>query len=421
MDSTLTTDYVYAGASFGALGNTAKSSSPQHDRKAKAKRAQRYAALSTAREWLGRRASQIDPEKNPGDVFRTHDCRWARRSEYVGVHFSALHQSAHYGNLATCGSVWACPVCCALIQQRRRPEVAALVQWAYGCASSEGPKRPGEPQMVTLTFPHTKFDSLADLLSKQRDAFKRLRSGKVWQEFKRRYGFDGLVRSLELTHGKNGWHPHTHELWITRPLSKRERGDFQAFILERWIRACSAAGLLDLTDRAQLHAFHLRSVDVRFQVNDSDYLAKQDSGRAWGVDRELATSSIKAGRLSGVHPHEFLIRQARGDFDLFLEYVQAMKGARQLYWSSRLKGRVEVEEVEDEVLADAQTEAADLLGLLTADQWRVVRGNDARAELLDAAETGDWSIVVALLRSLGCDLPAHPVNPLDQVDFLAFL
>lgn len=398
MNSSTTTNDLPAPA-LAPLGNNAKSSSPQQ----RAKRAERYAALSTARSWLGRVAAKIDPERSPGQVYRTHDCRFARRSEFVKVLFSAQHQSAHYGNLATCGSVWACPLCCALIQQRRRPEVAQLVEWSY----SQG----YEPQMITLTFPHTRFDSLGDLLSKQREAFRRLRSGKVWQEFKNRYQFQGLVRSLELTHGSNGWHPHTHELWITRKLTKVERGQFHAFILERWLKACAAAGLLDLSDSAQSHAFRLRSVDVRFQATGSDYLVKQDQGRAWGVDREISTASSKSGKLAGCHPHQFLVRQAKGDFDLYLEYVNSMKGARQLFWSPGLKDRVGVEDVSDESLADREDDKADCLGLLTADQWRFVRGNDARAELLDVAESTGWPGVVALLRSLGCDLLADRVNP----------
>lgn len=385
------------------LGNTAKSSSSDALPRTRAKRAERYAALSSARSWLGRVAAKIDPEKNPGDVYRTHDCRFARRSEFVSVHYGAAHQSAHYGNLTTCGSVWACPVCCALVQQRRRPEISQLVDWAYSGELSAS--------MVTLTFPHTKFDSLADLLSKQRDAFTRLRAGSVWQDFKKRFGFQGLVRSLELTHGRNGWHPHTHELWISSPIALRDRDSFREFILARWIKACAASGLLDLADPVQVQAFHLHAVDVRFDARDSDYLAKQDSGRAWGVDREIALASTKKGRLSGVHPHEFLVRQAKGDFDRYVEYVNAMKGSRQLYWSSRLKSRVGVDEVSDETLAETQTEKADVLGLLTADQWRYVRGNDARSELLDVAESSGWYGVQQLLCSLGYEFLTNPVDP----------
>ncbi|MFO3664297.1 protein rep [Pseudomonas amygdali] len=404
MDHTAKADFATSGGAAGhALGNTAKSSSPDAAKLTKAKRAERYAALSSARSWLGRTAFKIDPEKNPGDVYRTHDCRFARRSEFVSVNFAALHQKAHYGNLATCGSVWACPVCCQLIQQRRRPEISQLIEWAYA-----GDKT---ASMITLTFPHTKFDSLGDLLSKQRDAFKRLRSGKIWQGFKERYCFEGLVRSLELTHGKNGWHPHTHELWVSAPIHKRDREDFRSFIIDRWVKACTAAGLLDRSDAHQLQAFHLHAVDVRFDAKESDYLAKQDSGRSWGVDREIALASSKKGKASGVHPHEFLIRQAVGDYDRYIEYVHAMKGARQLYWSSRLKSRVGITDVTDEQIAEREDEQAEVLGLLTADQWRYVRGNDARAELLDAAESAGWQGVEYLLRSLGYEFLTNGIDP----------
>lgn len=382
------------------LGNNAKSSSP------KAARAQRFQALSQARHWLMARANVLGVA--PDKFARTSVCRYVRRSDLVGVHFAALHQSAHYSNLATCGSVWACPVCCALIQQRRRVEVSAFVDWSY----SQG----YQAQMVTLTFPHSRFDSLSDLLSKQRLAFKRLRAGKAWQSFKSRYGYQGLIRSLELTHGQNGWHPHTHELWATRPLSPSERVQFRDEILSAWLKACRAAGLVDDSDPSALRAFLARSVDVRFAASSSDYLVKQDASRAWGVDREIATASSKSGRRSGVHPHEFLVRQAPGDAERYFEYVAAMRGQRQLYWSSRLKARVGVDDISDEQLADQQIEPAQLLGSLSPDEWRAVRGNDARAELLDAAESGGWPAVLCLLASLGCKLNPYQLDQLRQID-----
>jgi hypothetical protein len=398
MDSTANSAVATLAASEVAsgsarLGNTAKSSSPLSQKK----RAQRYSALGTARVWLYQTAQKIDGSANPGDLYRTHDCRYARRASQVEVHFTALHQSAHYGKVATCGSVWACPICCAKVQNRRRPELQKLISWSYDQGMS--------PSMVTLTFPHTKFDSLGDLISKQRLAFQRLRAGKVWQKFKEHFGFRGLVRSLELTHGKNGWHPHTHEIWLIRGLTSAERDDFKSRILARWIKACASVGLLDMADSQQLHAFHLHAVDVRFNVNDSDYLAKQDASRSWGVDKEMTQSATKVALQKGVHPHEFLVRQMPGDCDRYIEYVTGMKGARQLYWSPGLKGEAEIEEKTDEELSEEQLEAAEMLGLLTAEQWRVVRGNDARSELLDAAELLGWPGVELLLKALGADLP----------------
>lgn len=376
-----------AGAGAGLLGNTAKSSSPHPTAREKqqGKRAERYEALSFARFVLGKYAKVIDPKREPGDLYRTHDCRYVRRARMVGVHYSAAHQSAHYSNLATCGSVWACPVCCAVVQQRRRSELAQLITWAYA--------NDYRPCMVTFTFPHKAFNSLQDLKERQRAAFTRLRGGKAWDKFKKRCGFGGLVRSLEVTHGDNGWHPHTHEIWLIRHLTPTAQADFMADLKERWKKVCIAAGLLDASNQSQVFAFDLHAVDVRFGVNDSDYLAKQDSSRAWGADREVATASSKSGRAKGVHPHEFLIRRRKGDAALYLEYVNGMAGSRQLFWSHGLKDLVGVEDVTDEVLADESLTPSDLLGDLSADEWAVIRKKRLRAQLLDVAESGDWQKV----------------------------
>lgn len=394
-------DFAASGATGktgGPLGNTAKSSPPPAgDReKQQGKRAERYEALAFARFVLGKYARVIDPKREPGDLYRTHDCRYVRRERTVGVHFSAATQSAHYSGLATCGSVWACPVCCALVQQRRRSELAQLITWAYA--------NDYRPCMVTFTFPHRAFHSLQDLKERQRDAFVRLRRGSPWERFKKRCGFGGLVRSLEVTHGDNGWHPHTHEIWLIRHLTPTAQADFLGDLKDRWKKVCIAAGLLDASDRSQVFAFDLHAVDVRFGVNDSDYLAKQDSSRAWGADREIATASSKAGRAKGVHPHEFLIRRRKGDAGLYLEYVNGMAGSRQLFWSHGLKDLVGVEDVTDEVLADESLTPSDLLGGLSADDWAKVRRKRLRAQLLDAAESGDWRKVQEfLVRRVGID------------------
>lgn len=380
-------------ADAAPLGNIAKSASTLQQ---KAKRAERFEALSVARMWLYADATQRGVE-SVAKEYRTHECKWKRTGPVVEVHLDRAHGAGHYGKLVTCGSVWACPVCCAKIQQRRRPELVQLIEWAYSSGR--------QPQMITLTFPHTKFDCLADLLSKQKAAFRLLRGGREWVEFKRRYGFSGLVRSLELTHGANGWHPHTHELWITDCLTEEQREDFKHQLLARWVKCCAAAGLLDMSDAKALHAFHLHSIDVRFQVNDSDYLAKQDEGRNWGADREIVTSSSKAGKSKGVHPHEFLVRQGKGDSLRYIEFCRAMKGKRQLFWSHKLKATCGVVDKKDEVLAEEQTEKSELLGFILPAQWRLILGNAARAKVLDAVESGGWLAVEDLLDKLGASLP----------------
>lgn len=377
----------FDAATVVPLGTTAKSlhTPPETPvaRAVKAYRVLRYEATSQARHYLMIQAKKERPESFPGDVFRTADCRYVSYGD-VGVMYSAKHEAAHYSGLVTCGSVWACPVCAARIQERRRAELQQAMDWAeaegYTCL------------LVTFTFPHKSWDSLDDLLSKQAEAFRRLRNSRGYKRLKP----IGLIRSLEVTHGMNGWHPHTHELWI----SETPQNGLQALLAQHWFSACTKAGLVDPRNPDQAAAFLRHGVDVRQDIDSGDYLAKQDDSRSWGFAEEVSKANSKAGRAKGVHPHHFLVRQANGDFERYIEYVKAMKGKRQLFWTKGLKAAVGIDDVTDEVLADEDQEPAELLGRLSVDDWKLVRGNDARAELLDAAESGGWSAVQALLNSL---------------------
>lgn len=395
--STNPTDLADFQAASAALGTNAKSSTTcvdaENTSKARAARAQRYQALSQSRVFFGFEGArkQVFGDK----VHRTFACHYVRLSNFVQVHHSAEHQKSFYGGLVTCGSVWACPVCAAKIQERRRQELVQFMDYAYRSGDA--------PVMVTFTFPHVRFDSLEELILRQRMAFKLLREGNSFQLFKKRFAFKGLIRSLEVTHGNNGWHPHTHELWLVRPTGKADREDFVRFVTNRWEQSCVKAGLLDPADRLKVHAFRLHSVDVRFSVTSGEYLAKQDSSRRWGVEHEMSKATSKKGRLSGVHPHEFLIRNETGDSARYLEYALTMrdKRCRQLYWSAGLKDLVGLDELTDEEISERKDERADLLGLLIPEQWKLVAAAGAVAELLDCADSGDWSRVEALLKSLG--------------------
>lgn len=405
-------------AAKAALGINGKSSTtcvePENASKARAARAERYFALSKSRQILAREAASIGISKY--DKFHsTFGCTHNRLGSFVEVHRSAAHQKAFYGGLVTCGSVWACPVCAAKIQERRRQEIATGIDYAYATeepasfpALIDGskvmvPKPQYAPAMVTFTFPHMRVDSLRMLILKQREAFKYLRAGNSMTLFAKRYGYKGLIRSLEVTFGDNGWHPHTHELWFIRPMNKAQRDDFLSFVKRRWEAACVKAGLIDPDDSVKMRSFRMYSCDVRFNVTTGDYLAKQDSSRHWGADREMASSKAKTKNKSkGSHPHDFLLTDEPESHRRYLEYALVLRDvrARQLYWSGGLKKWAGIDEKEDEEIAKEQIESADILGFLTADEWRSVYKAKAESELLDIADTGDWQRVQLLLKSL---------------------
>lgn len=371
-------------------------------------RAKRFDLLATARSVL-LASPEAQRLKHPHNVHRTCKCAWIPNGSLVAVNKAIASKKAFYSGLTTCGSVWTCPVCCAKVQERRREEIATAVSWVYGepivTAIRTVPGREnGQAMMVTLTFPHKYWDKLAELLKQQKDALVLFRGGKAWDKEKKRIGFDFLIRSLEITRGANGWHPHTHELWFldadidVKALLKKLR--------RRWLAACINVGLVDPLNISQVRAFMRYAVDVKPNCSTSDYLAKQDSSRHWGVDREMSKASSKAGKAKGKHAFELLAEVQAGAegtahaAELFREYAKAMFGKQQLRWSPGSKKRLGIKDLKDEQIAEEMRETALKLGLINHPDWRRVRAKGKRAYVLDLAEKVGWSAVQDLLAQL---------------------
>ena len=350
---------------------------------------ERYGLMDAARALVCYQGKQ-ENRQYPATYHRVGECRYQMLGSLVGVGLTPENR-AHLLGVATCGSVWACPVCTALIQEGRRKEIATAIDWAYACGL--------QPSMVTFTFPHRLHQPLAELIEAQAEAFKFLRKGAKWDRFKKSVGYNGLIRSLELTYGTSGWHPHTHELFFVS--SEAEADDMRLRLSELWLSACARAGLVDIDDVDQVRDFRAHAVHVRGWCQASDYLAKQDSSRHWGVDRELAKASTKQGRAKGQHPFGLLATAAEGGKQAgakYLEYIAAMKGKRQLFWSHGLKARVGLMEKSDIELADEIPTVP--LCLFDAGHWHRVLAKRQRAQLLLAAERGGAPAVQVFLERL---------------------
>lgn len=388
-------------ASEAALGTVAESSPTSTPSTSgfdhRLVRAERYAYLSEARSLLlgeGRRQGLKWHHK----IHRTAGCMYVPVGD-VHLHHDHQHGRSFFSGVQVCGSPWSCPVCAAKIAERRRQEIQTTIDWAYA--------QKLQPVMVTLTFPHQRTDNLGDLLDKQRQALAKLRKGRSWDLAKQRWGFQGLIRALEVTHSeRNGWHPHTHEIWLVRP--DATAGDIKTTVLKRWKKVCEEVGLLDREQEVSWRAFDVRSVDVKPWVSAGEYLAKMDSASHWGADREMASAAskgTKGGKRAGRHPFRLLAESLDGSERagrLFLDFVRTVteKRARALFFSPGLKKRVGIEDLSDEDLAVEQREEAEALGALTRDDWRLIRRLRQQAPVLDAAEAGGWPAVVALLAEL---------------------
>lgn len=414
---------VGTGASGSGLGTVAKSSTTSaKDPGAfdlRLVRAERFALTAEARRLLLNKG-RAEGLRWHHKVHRTAGCHYIPHGK-VFVHHSCEHKRAFFSGVQVCGSVWGCPICAAKVSERRRLEIQQAIDWAYESRL--------QPMMITLTFPHQRTDDLADLLDKQREALKRLRQGRVWSLAKKRWDFQGLIRALELTHSeRNGWHPHTHEVWMVSP--ETTAGDVRTTVLKRWKQICIEVGLLDPANEASWRAFDVRGVDVKPWISASDYLAKMDSAAHWGIDREMAKASskgTKGGRRAGTHPFGLLRRSLDGGKgseragELFVQYLMAVteKRCRALFFTPGLKGRIGIDDLDDQELALEDRAEAEVLGQLEVEDWRLIRSCRAQAAVLDAAERDGWEGVVLLLgelsRQTGVELSKGARKPLAEV------
>lgn len=251
------------------------------------------------------------------------------------VKYNESRKKAHYSNTQHCASIWSCVPCAKRITEQRRMELKkGLDMWktVYN----------GSVMLLTLTFSHSANESLKSLLERQRKAYKIfLETTKVKEIFKH-LGVKYKIRSLEVTYGQNGWHPHFHVLllgYFQIDLSYRN------LLSELWIKSCIRAGL---NAPSMTHGLDLR---------DGTYADKYVS--KWGIESELTKGHVKKGRNGGFTAFDLLQLSMYDEkvYDkdcgkLFQEFAIAMKGSRQLVWSRGLKDLLGIKEKTDQELVD---------------------------------------------------------------------
>jgi len=336
-----------------------------------------FALAGKARSLCTNEGKQAGLNK-PQNWHKVAKCHW---TTFATPSIAKSAKSAHWRGVVVCSSAWACPVCAARIQATRRQEIADAMAWAYA--------NERKAVLLTLTFPHKAFDALPALLKAQASALGRFRSHRA---IRGKFGSEGFIRALELTHGANGWHPHTHELHFLPVGADAEA--FRVACLTAWRACCAKAGLLDLSDPKAVAHFDRRAVDVIDSVNSGDYLAKLDANdprRAGSAgDWELASARTKHGRAKGRTVFQLLGDALAGDAKagrLYVQAIDALRGRPWLYWSQGLKKKVKLAEVSDEEAAAVCEDAPELVAFLSAPAWDFVRKHKtARGELLDVAE-----------------------------------
>lgn len=352
---------------------------------------------------------------------------------------------AGYGGIATCGSVWSCPQCAAVVATRRADELADVMR----AVDELG----GSAHLLTLTMQHTARDRLGWDRSQRRrfaglerrrrardlalevgdpvdedqaradeteraalmqdrgcwdavsDGWAAVTSGKRWTKDQRRHGgFLGWAKVVEVTHGRSGWHVHVHALLcFAGDASDAEVRPMAQAMFERWQRKLQAQGFDASGDMAQdgkVPGWDLR----RAQLGDADlahYFTK--------IAHEITSGHRKEGRRPGGATPFALGAAAvetytEHDVARWWEWQHASDGRRQLTWSGgdkNLRTLAQLgREQTDEEIAEETVEADERLGL-SPEVWGWVRASDHVTDVIDIAETHGLAGLAAWLDSHG--------------------
>lgn len=345
-----------------------------------------------ARErWYGLRTALATRSTLP----RVRKCGRCRRAPKVGVR--CTDQNAGYSGLVTCGSIWVCPVCSRKIAAKRAVEVGHVVASAVAQGFTV--------VFLTKTLSHHDGQPLAVTWDAVRDCWDSIIKNRWWAEAKADVGLVGTIRNAEVTHGVNGFHPHTHALLIMRgDVTNAELAEFVAGIDERWASKAVALGL-DLPLAVGQDYRRLTPDEV---ADVAEYMGKGhkefDAGK---IGLELTSTQSKQARSAHATRSMWEVLEGaveRGevaDVKTWQEFERVSKGRRSLLWSRGLRERFGLgAEISDEDIAAEEigTEDDTVLYITNAGWSKMIRERpDLIPQVLDVVEHGGFPALAMFL------------------------
>lgn len=366
------------GPPSGPLGNNAPISSTAGSDAARERRNEAWALRR--RLW---EISSLPRVRACGRVSRTEGGPVLRVSGEGG------DRRAGFAGLAHCGSPWACPCCARRIGAQRAEEIREVVS----AVDAEG----GMCGLVTLTLRHHAGHALADSWGALRHAWGRVTSGRAYQKERERFGIEGWISCVEVTHSdRSGFHPHLHiVLAFDGPISSEMLTELAGRWFARFERALARRGFSALEFQGGLDA---RTVSADSSGALAVYLSK--------LALEVAGGTTKTARRQGSRTMwqvlaDGLATGLADDLETWEQYERASHGRKQVTFSRGLRQRYRLaEEESDEDIASADLGGEDLIAL-PAETWHAVR--DHAEQLLTAAEVDGLPGAIAWLTARRLD------------------
>lgn len=244
------------------------------------------------------------------------------RTGYVDVYHSphdTYGGKYHFGGLVKCGSAAICTNCSQEFAQRR----VAFTEAVFQKATNEG----YEIKLVTLTSRHHLGTPLDDLLTVMSRGFSHVLASHTCKKLRKDNSMK-YIRTLEITYGDNGYHPHFHVAFLV------PTGTFIDYdqIFNDWSSFITASGF-EAPNRD--NGLHLSQVQTNAEALSS-YLTKERSM----AHLELAGGIYKRGRGDSLSIWEIRSMAERGDswaLGIWNEYERAVSGVNFFTYSRSIK------------------------------------------------------------------------------------
>jgi hypothetical protein len=191
-----------------------------------------------------------------------------------------------FGGLRTCDSPWACPVCAPSLAERRGEALARTLEHFHEMGF--------RIVHAVLTVRHTKGESLVDVFGALADAWRRMGKDRAFRPYWEGLGY---ARAVEVTFGKNGWHPHAHLALVVPP--ERDVYELEEALWEAWSGAVLEVGWAPSDRQAYFYEIVETATDV---VEVAHYVAKTTN---WGIGPEIA-GGVRKKSTEGLVPFQLL-------------------------------------------------------------------------------------------------------------------
>ena len=258
-----------------------------------------------------------------GESVRNRTCKCGRVPLQLGgnntVGVVKNEKGAYFTRLEHCGSVWSCPVCSHKIKEYRRSEIKAALLNSHSLGYSA--------RFVTLTLAHHSFDRCETLISNIIHSYSNVRGFGSCKRKRKKYGIVD-IRSIEVTHGVNGWHPHIHLIILSK--DKEGLKEYSEYIVEAWVRHCNNEGLKcspDAQDNRKVYgkagiASYVSKWDVTKEISSNSKNANSGHRTPFGILKDLVDGASKDEKI---------------DYALFREFSDAFKGVHSIEWRTARK------------------------------------------------------------------------------------